>query len=291
MVVLGIPPETWFPVVTLIIGAVLKAVFDMMTDRRTARREREARQDQRRDALRLKRVEFQRATLLELQKAISQLARFTGQAQHQDLLAYRGSGAGRKQLLTEEVNQGFLSAQTSVGRLRVRVRDQRVRQLAELLSTACTNVVLSTNEAASEHALRQVTSALTDLQEQIGAILRNLDDDEDRIASAWTSTWSTPPERHRFEALGFALPFRVIAGLAQVQKPGGAGGEARDGGGVGPIVKQSIDRHSPIGLYYFAWSYHAAADLICEQGLPATSPEVTAGNHENSVQQVARWWK
>jgi hypothetical protein len=185
MVVLGIPPETWFPVVTLIIGAVLKAVFDMMTDRRTARREREARQDQRRDALRLKRVEFQRATLLELQEAISQLARFTAQAHDQDVSAYRGSGAWRKQLLTEEVNQGFLSAQTSLGGLRVRVRDQQVRQLAELLSTACTNVVLSTNEAASEHGLfRQVMPALTDLQEQIGAILRNLDDDEERIASA-----------------------------------------------------------------------------------------------------------
>jgi hypothetical protein len=183
MVILGIPPETWFPVVTLIIGAVLKAVFDMMTDRRTALRDREARRDQRRDALRLKRVEFQRATLLELQEAISQLARFAGQAQHHDLLAYRGSGAWQKQPLTEEVNQGFLSAQTSVGRLRVRVRDPRVRQLAERLSTECTNVVLSTNEGASEHALRDVMSALADLQEQIGAILRNLDDDEDRTAS------------------------------------------------------------------------------------------------------------
>jgi hypothetical protein len=183
MVILGIPPETWFPVVTLIIGVVLKAVFDMLTDRRTALREREARQDQRRDALRLKRVEFQRATLLELQEAISQLARFAGQAHHQDLLAYRGSGAWRKRPLTEEVNQGFLTAQTSVGRLRVRVGDQRVRQLAELLSTVCTNAVLSANEGASEHALRDMMAVLTDLQEQIGAILRNLDDDEDRTAS------------------------------------------------------------------------------------------------------------
>src|SRR5215831_5411276 len=72
MVILGIPPETWFPVVTLITGVMLKAVFDMMTDRRTALREREARRDQRRDALRLKRVEFQRATLMSV---LTELAR------------------------------------------------------------------------------------------------------------------------------------------------------------------------------------------------------------------------
>jgi hypothetical protein len=38
----------------------------------------------------------------------------------------------------------------------------------------------------------------------------------------------------------------------------------------------SIDRHPPIGLYYYAASYHVAADLICDQGLRATHPEAPA---------------
>jgi hypothetical protein len=41
-------------------------------------------------------------------------------------------------------------------------------------------------------------------------------------------------------------------------------------------VTQSIDRHPPIGLYYYAASYHVAADLICDQGLRATHPEAPA---------------
>jgi hypothetical protein len=41
-------------------------------------------------------------------------------------------------------------------------------------------------------------------------------------------------------------------------------------------MNDKIDRHSPIGLYNFAGSYHAAADLICEQGLRATHPGAPA---------------
>lgn len=175
--------QTWFPVVTLVLGLVLKSVFDALTDRRTARREREARQEQRQDAFRLRRIEFQRASLLELQEAIQQLARFTGQSNHEYVMAYRTSGTWRKQPLTEEADQGFLRAQTSVGLLRVRIRDQEVRQLAEQFSKVCVDVVVSTSETAADHALRQITNAITELHERIGAILRNLDDDEDRIGA------------------------------------------------------------------------------------------------------------
>jgi hypothetical protein len=185
MVILGIPPETWFPVVTLIIGLVLKAVFDMTTDWRTASREREARQDQRRDAFRRTHIEFQRATLLELQEAIQQLARCTGQAHQEDVLASRAAGAWKKQPLTKEVNEDFLRARTSIILLRVRVRDEEIRRLAELFSSACNATIFSETEGAAHDALQlRVIPAVTDLHERIGTILRSLDDDEDRIASA-----------------------------------------------------------------------------------------------------------
>jgi HEPN domain-containing protein len=41
-------------------------------------------------------------------------------------------------------------------------------------------------------------------------------------------------------------------------------------------VKQSIDRHPPLGIYNYAASYHVAADLICDEGLKATHPEAPA---------------
>jgi hypothetical protein len=165
-------------VVTLIAGALLKGIFDALTDRRVSRRERDARQEQRQDALRLRRVEFQRATLLELQEAVFQLARFTGRAQHQDVVAYRSSGTWRKHLLTEEVNQGFLRSQISIGRLRVRVRDEHVRQLAERFTSVCADIVFTATEAESENVLRLMVLASSELHEQIGAILRKLDDEE-----------------------------------------------------------------------------------------------------------------
>lgn len=41
-------------------------------------------------------------------------------------------------------------------------------------------------------------------------------------------------------------------------------------------MTEPIDRHPPIGIYYYAASYHVAADLICDQGLRATHPEAPA---------------
>jgi hypothetical protein len=182
--ILGISPTIWFPVVTLIIGAVLKAIFDALTDRRAARREREARQEQRRDAFHLRLIEFQRSTLLELQEVASQLARFTGQAQHQDEMAYRASGTWGKQPLTDEVDQGFLKAQTDINRLRVRVRDPNIRQLAQQFFEACVEVSISKTKADSERAFHQVSTTLIELHEHIGATLSNLDSDEDQIGSS-----------------------------------------------------------------------------------------------------------
>src|SRR5262249_61986229 len=41
------------------------------------------------------------------------------------------------------------------------------------------------------------------------------------------------PRRHRVEAARVALPIRPVEGLAEVQEPGSASGEARGRGGLG----------------------------------------------------------
>ncbi|MBI3676188.1 MAG: hypothetical protein HY243_06185 [Proteobacteria bacterium] len=177
----GLSPQIWFPVVTLIIGAVLKGLYDTLADRRTLAREREARRDQRRGTSHLNRAVFQRTTLLELQEAAAQLARFTGQANHQDVMAYRASGKWQKQLITEDVDEGSRKANVRVNLLRVRVRDETVRQLAELFSTLCVDSVFATSEQEARDAITQMGKHLTQLQERIGIVLRNLDDEEDHL--------------------------------------------------------------------------------------------------------------
>lgn len=177
----GVPSETWFPVITLIIGALLKGTFDALTDRRIEKRERAARRERRLDEIQLRRANFQRATLLELQEAISQLARFTGKSHHLDVVAHRKTGKWQKQYLPEDLGEGLLVANTNVSRLRVRVRDEEIRRLAESFSKNCADIAVSGGEAVAEKTLRQMGSVLVELHERIGLVLRNLDDDEDRV--------------------------------------------------------------------------------------------------------------
>ncbi len=180
MGILGIAPETWFPIVTLIIGALLKACFDALTDKRAARRETEARREQRLDNIRFRRVETQRAALLELQNYSMKLARSTGQIHHHDFLVQRTTGAWHVKRLPDEVDTAFLEAQVGIVTRRVRVRDAEVRRLAEVVSAGCQAVALAKSENVSDQAFREVVALNEQLQEYIGVVLRQLDDDEDR---------------------------------------------------------------------------------------------------------------
>lgn len=176
--ILGVSAEIWFPVITLIVGVVLKGIFDLIADGRAERREKNARRELRLDAFRQRRDEFQRATLLELQDVVARGARFAGRANHEDIMAFRESGQWRKQLLSEEVDSGILAAQTELGLLRVRVRDVAAQQLASRLASFITDVALSRSEATAEAAMSGMVPVLVELQERIGELLRELDDDE-----------------------------------------------------------------------------------------------------------------
>ena len=181
MNIIGVPPEAWFPVITLVIGATLKAVFDAFADRRIDSRSREARAEQRLDSIRLKRAEFQRTTLLELQEVVAQHARFAGQAHHQDMMAARSSGVWGRQLLTDEVNDGIHKTQVRLALLKERVRDEKIRQLAELFVADCVAAGLAKSEADATNYMFGMRAHLTELQKRIGLALRSLDDDEDRL--------------------------------------------------------------------------------------------------------------
>lgn|ERR1700735_2607249 len=93
----------WFPVVTLIGGYLLKVFSDFLQHRRTLEREREAREALRRNQLEERRTTFQRQNLLDLQEAVSDLARATGQANVQGNKAYRETGRWGTQLLGEDL--------------------------------------------------------------------------------------------------------------------------------------------------------------------------------------------
>lgn len=180
MDVFGIRPEVWFPVITLILGAILKGVSDLIFDERKTKREKEARLEQRLDAIQLRRVEFQRSTLLDLQTAMQKLARATGRASHEDLMAFRSTGKkwGTNKL-SEEANMGALQAHANMLMLRVRVNDKGIRETADNFSSTCARHVFCKSEAESVACMKEMSAYMTELNERIGDALRNLDNLED----------------------------------------------------------------------------------------------------------------
>jgi hypothetical protein len=67
---------------------------------------------------------------------------------------------------------------------------------------------------------------------------------------------------HRVEAARVALSLRPVEGLAQVQEPGSAGGEARGGGGLGPRATAMR-----VLLIYCVTLITVALSHLCERGL------------------------
>ncbi|MFM0082295.1 hypothetical protein P0D72_26035 [Paraburkholderia sediminicola] len=181
MDVLGIEPKVWFPVVTLIVGGALKWVGDLVTHRRTSARERAARQEQRRDAARIRQIDFQRDTLLELQDFCQQLARHTGRINFEDSMAYRDTGHWGRSLVSAEVSEGSRACQAGISKLRGRVRNDAIRQQVLEFSAVCAAVVTARAKDKSDSAFNRMGTIQNELNEQIGSVLRTLDDDEDSL--------------------------------------------------------------------------------------------------------------
>jgi hypothetical protein len=179
----------WVPYVTAAVGFISAALLDLLRDVRahrrereahalTVTREREAREVLRKDQLLERRVTFQRATLLELQEELAKLVRATGEGHHQDVMAHKAGGHWQRQLYNEELNQRMHLANVKTLLLGVRVRDEQVRELTKNLRELSASVARSRTPEAAEHALYEGTLIYEKLNDRIGELLRQLDDEE-----------------------------------------------------------------------------------------------------------------
>lgn len=187
MTILGILPQVWFPVITLIVGAVLKALFDWLTERSAWKRDSEARREQRADVLRLKRADFQHTTLLEFQDILGQMIRKTGEAHHHDVMNSRKAGKWQKELLGDELNDELANLQRSFAKLRVRIRDDLIRNVSMQFSTHSVEVLMARDQGASDVAIMRMGESLEVLNERIGELLRLIEEDEDRVLGSSVS--------------------------------------------------------------------------------------------------------
>lgn len=168
----------WFPVLTLIGGYLLKSLSDLLEHRRIRAREREAREASRRDQREERRTTFQRQILLDLQEAVNDLARATGAANVQDVRAYRLTGEWQEQPLSEELSENFRLASRRTAILKSRVLDDLVRELVQRFKDSCGAAAFSASREAADSTLNVMASVFEELNERIGLLLRQMDDDE-----------------------------------------------------------------------------------------------------------------
>ena len=106
-----------------------------------------------------------------------QLARTTGAMQHLDKMAYRQTGKWQRQLFPEDLSENHRLANARTAMLTVRVRDESVRNLVQEFKDQCTHATRSATEKESERALMDMGTVFETLNERIGEILRQLDDE------------------------------------------------------------------------------------------------------------------
>jgi hypothetical protein len=177
----GISPSVWFPVVTLVIGAFLKAVFDSWTEKRRAGFDRESRVEKRKEIILLQRIDLQRKALGDIQIAISDLMRCTTVLHFAECKLYQEIGRWKGGDLPGDVSDLSRSAFRQATLAKVRVRDEHVRNMADRVSQLCSQVSFSESLDESEDAVMSAGSLYNEFNEKVGESLRALEDEEQAL--------------------------------------------------------------------------------------------------------------
>ena len=171
-----IPVETWFPVVTLLAGTAIGGVLEALRDNRAGRREKLARVELRAETDRLRRLEFQKATLLELQDHYTIAVRQIGQIHHHQMKAFYQAlqqdswGASP---LPSALDSGVLSTMQQVGKLRVRVADESLRRMLSELNSIYADICLAKSEQQSQTLIMRMPNLVEGLNDRMGELLRS----------------------------------------------------------------------------------------------------------------------
>ncbi len=159
----------------------MSSISEWVKNRRERDRDREARKESKREQLSEQRRVFQRETLLALQEATFDVIRTTGAAHHQDEMAYRTTGQWQKQLLGEDLDQKASLAMRRTSILGLRVRDPSLRQLVQEFKQHAAQTTVGGGRDACTSAMHSTATVFEKMQEQVGELLRTLDDEETAI--------------------------------------------------------------------------------------------------------------
>lgn len=171
-------PNVWFPVVTLVAGALLKAIFDLFNENRQEAREKRVRLEKRQETFLMQRIETQRVLLPQLQEALVELMRSSTLLNLEENLNARRVGEWGKEQVSDEIAERSLAAFRQVGLFRVRVHDDALREEVTNLTALCSDAIHTRNHHTAEARLREAGVLFADVNERLGEVYRSLDTQE-----------------------------------------------------------------------------------------------------------------
>lgn len=139
--------------------------------------ERAARVAARADSARVRHIDFQRATLLELQEAMLALLRAASQIQLRDMLHSREAGAWTKPLVADDISEENRRLNARTALLISRVHSEHVREVVGDLKNLCHRLVGADSEEGSRSALDDASILFDSFNRDVGKIIRHLDDE------------------------------------------------------------------------------------------------------------------
>ena len=171
----GLTPAIWFPVVTLILGLALKAIFDLFNERRVEARDARIRIEKRKESIQLQRIENQRKLLLNIQQALAKLMRAVACQHLEDVTNQRLKGEWAKESISEEVSTAVREAFMQVNLLRVQLLEEDLRGQVSTLTSLCTGVTMAKDENESVTNWMSSSVVFDQLNDRIGEVLRSCD--------------------------------------------------------------------------------------------------------------------
>lgn len=174
----SLTPVVWFPVVTLVLGLVLKAVFDFLNERRAEERERKIRVEKRKELIQQQRLDNQRRLLIEIQEVLAKLMRAVARQHLEEVSNYRSTGEWAKEMISEEVSVSTMEAFRQANLLRVRLLDDDLRQQVADLTSLCSRVTMAKSERDSELEWMNSGIFFDHVNERLGELLRGYEKSE-----------------------------------------------------------------------------------------------------------------
>lgn len=172
------------PVITLIVGFGLKWVQDYLTEKGRRKHDKDLRSEQRFDALRMRRLEAERANLLVLQPMVTNLVRKCSQchtARVQAVSSYEAPN-WKGARIPADLDEGLRKALADLVPVKARLHSHDV---ANLLDDVVADVVEASAPRTEEQDAADLWFGLSDkhdqLQELIGGRIKALEDENQQL--------------------------------------------------------------------------------------------------------------